>query len=511
MNCATPTSGRCPSDCGSRWPTPAYSGSLLPQEYGGAGGTLTDLGVFCVEAGRGLCPTIVHDTLQAALAIQLLGGPDQHAAWLPLLAAGNVSATTCLWSARDAASDRPDAARPHRRPAAYLATQRRRRFRRGRRPRRSTSWCRRPMAGGRVGFVVPLAAAGLRIEPQPLMGGHRAFRIAIRRRRGGRSGMRCWPGPTARAWPTRTCAGSPTPRWRCCRWTWSASARRCCSARSITRWRASSSAGRSRRFRPRSIWWRICISRWPRRGWPPIRRCSGSGGATPQPVRPRLPGCMPRPRRNSITLDAHQLHGGMGYVVETDLHLFSERARVLSTLGGGADIAATWLEARRERERAEPDRRARSAARVGTVAATATGEVNRRDWQRWAAAVGDHNPLWFDPEYARAQGYRDIICPPLYLQYAILGVTPLDEVAARRVVGRGVGQPRVSAAHPGGWPAARARRFTGRHTTATRSRWSARSSRSSRSRAAPAHSSWSPGERCIATSGANWSPKPRHR
>jgi acyl dehydratase len=69
---------------------------------------------------------------------------------------------------------------------------------------------------------------------------------------------------------------------------------------------------------------------------------------------------------------------------------------------------------------------AESASRVGTVAATATGEVNRRDWQRWAAAVGDHNPLWFDPEYARAQGFRDIICPPLYLQYAILGVTTLD-------------------------------------------------------------------------------------
>jgi acyl dehydratase len=68
---------------------------------------------------------------------------------------------------------------------------------------------------------------------------------------------------------------------------------------------------------------------------------------------------------------------------------------------------------------------AESASRVGTVAAAATGEVNRRDWQRWSAAVGDHNPLWFDPEYARAQGYRDIICPPLYLQYTILGVTPL--------------------------------------------------------------------------------------
>jgi alkylation response protein AidB-like acyl-CoA dehydrogenase len=45
-----------------------------------------------------------------------------------------------------------------------------------------------------------------------------------------------------------------------------------------------------------------------------------------------------------ITLDAHQLHGGIGYVTETDLHLWSERARVLSTLGGGADVAASWLE-----------------------------------------------------------------------------------------------------------------------------------------------------------------------
>ncbi|CPR06886.1 dehydratase [Mycobacterium bohemicum DSM 44277] len=70
----------------------------------------------------------------------------------------------------------------------------------------------------------------------------------------------------------------------------------------------------------------------------------------------------------------------------------------------------------------------RSAARVGTVAASATGEVNRRDWQRWAAAVGDRNPLWFDPEYARANGFRDVTCPPLYLQYAILGVAQLDEL-----------------------------------------------------------------------------------
>lgn len=67
-----------------------------------------------------------------------------------------------------------------------------------------------------------------------------------------------------------------------------------------------------------------------------------------------------------------------------------------------------------------------SAARVGTVAARATGEVHRLHWQRWAAAAGDHNPLWFDADYARASGYDDVICPPLFLQYAVLGVASLE-------------------------------------------------------------------------------------
>ncbi len=44
------------------------------------------------------------------------------------------------------------------------------------------------------------------------------------------------------------------------------------------------------------------------------------------------------------TLDAHQLQGGMGYVLETDLHLWSERAKMTEVQGGTADIAATWLQ-----------------------------------------------------------------------------------------------------------------------------------------------------------------------
>ncbi|MEO9223212.1 MAG: MaoC family dehydratase N-terminal domain-containing protein [Mycobacteriaceae bacterium] len=66
------------------------------------------------------------------------------------------------------------------------------------------------------------------------------------------------------------------------------------------------------------------------------------------------------------------------------------------------------------------------AARIGTVVATATGAVVQRDWQRWAVSVREDNPLYFDGDYAREHGYADVICPPLYVQYAILGVTPID-------------------------------------------------------------------------------------
>jgi acyl dehydratase len=65
-------------------------------------------------------------------------------------------------------------------------------------------------------------------------------------------------------------------------------------------------------------------------------------------------------------------------------------------------------------------------AMVGTEVSRRTGPVIRREFQRWAAAVGDRNPLYFDPEYARAHGYRDVIAPPLFLPVAVLGVVDLE-------------------------------------------------------------------------------------
>src|SRR6201997_4778346 len=78
-------------------------GLAIAQEYGGSGGSLDDLAVFYTEAGRALCPTTVHSTVQAALAIDQLASPQGKAVWLPPLASGSVRGTTALWSARDAA------------------------------------------------------------------------------------------------------------------------------------------------------------------------------------------------------------------------------------------------------------------------------------------------------------------------------------------------------------------------------------------------------------------------
>lgn len=94
-----------------------------------------------------------------------------------------------------------------------------------------------------------------------------------------------------------------------------------------------------------------------------------------------------------------------------------------------------------------------SAARVGSVAARARGDVDQLQWQRWAAAVGDHNPLWFDADYARANGYVDVVCPPLYLQYAVLGVTSLDALrpdGSSGAVSGGLAFPRAPRRMAGG-------------------------------------------------------------
>jgi acyl dehydratase len=46
---------------------------------------------------------------------------------------------------------------------------------------------------------------------------------------------------------------------------------------------------------------------------------------------------------------------------------------------------------------------------------TSTYEVGREKIREFADAIGDENPVYRDPEAARAAGYPDVIAPPTFL------------------------------------------------------------------------------------------------
>jgi alkylation response protein AidB-like acyl-CoA dehydrogenase len=315
-------------------------GISLPTEYGGAGGSLTDLGVFCVEAGRALCPTIVHSTVQAALAIDVLGDAEHRAAWLPGLTAGTTRATTSLFSPRDAAVIDP-VLRAHRDADGGWRLQGRVDFVLDADLADYLVVSAADEDEQTVGFVVDTHAGGLHLEPLQAMGGYRLFYIrfddvSVADPRA------VLTGPHGNGLPEvalRQVANTAVTllsldlvgvgeavlqrtvdytkaRKQFGRPIASFQAAQHLVANMHIALAAARLAGHS------AVFW------------------IGDGDTTWETAIARMHAAT---AAKLITLDAHQLHGGMGYVVETDLHLFSERARVLSTLGGGADIAATWL------------------------------------------------------------------------------------------------------------------------------------------------------------------------
>jgi alkylation response protein AidB-like acyl-CoA dehydrogenase len=316
-------------------------GLALPTDYGGAGGTLSALGVFYVEAGRALCPTLVHSTVQAALAIDVLGAAEHRAAWLPGLAAGTTTATTSLFSARDAGVIEPQL-------SARLEG--------------DGSWrlqgsidfvldadCADLLVVSAVdddeqimGFVLDTLAASVNVTPLPVMGGYRTFRMTF-------DDVRVADPRAVLTGPD----GDGLPDDALHRVANAAVALLSLDlvgvGEAVLQHTVEYIKARKQFGRPIASFqaaqhlvadMHIALAAARLAGHSAAYWLDDEGDTTWETAIARMQAAT---AAKLITLDAHQLHGGMGYVVETDLHLFSERARVLSTLGGGADIAATWL------------------------------------------------------------------------------------------------------------------------------------------------------------------------
>ncbi|MEV5298710.1 MULTISPECIES: MaoC family dehydratase N-terminal domain-containing protein [Amycolatopsis methanolica group] len=56
-----------------------------------------------------------------------------------------------------------------------------------------------------------------------------------------------------------------------------------------------------------------------------------------------------------------------------------------------------------------------------------TYEVGREKIREFAAAIGDANPLYTDPEAARAAGYPDVIAPPTFL--TVINLDAINAIA----------------------------------------------------------------------------------
>jgi alkylation response protein AidB-like acyl-CoA dehydrogenase len=310
-------------------------GLAIAPRYGGSGGSLDDLAVFYTEAGRALCPTTVHSTVQTALVIDQLGPAEIKAVWLPPLASGNVRGTTALWSARDAAqvsgvlsADADSTGRWRLNGIAdYVADADVAEF-------IVVSAAARERT---LVFIVDAHATGVSAEPLPMAGGYRAFTVGFDDVVVGVDGL---VGDVARPALRRVAnmavaLGSldlvgigeavldrtvdyTKLRHQFGRPIASFQAAQHLVANMHIALAAARLAAHSAVF-------------WIARGHTATRETAIARMHAATAAR-------------LITLDAHQLHGGMGYVTETDLHLWSERARLGSTLGGGADVAAAWLE-----------------------------------------------------------------------------------------------------------------------------------------------------------------------
>jgi alkylation response protein AidB-like acyl-CoA dehydrogenase len=307
-------------------------GLAIGEEYGGAGGSLDDLAVFSTEAGRALCPTTVHSSVLAALAVDQLGSPELKARWLPPLASGTVRGTTALHNARDAAvvtpalrAD-PDAHRWRLTGTADYVLDA---------DVADVLVVSAAAAERTLVFVVDVRAGGVGVEPLDMAGGVRAFTVRFDDARADAALDGITAASLRRLANTAVALGSldlvgvgqavldRTVDYTKLRHQF---------GRPIASFQAAQhlvanmhiALAAARLAAHAAVFWlgsgRVAIRETA------IARMHAATAA-------RL-----------ITLDAHQLHGGMGYVTETDLHLFSERARLGSTFGGGADVAAGWLQ-----------------------------------------------------------------------------------------------------------------------------------------------------------------------
>jgi alkylation response protein AidB-like acyl-CoA dehydrogenase len=318
-------------------------GLAVDPGYDGQGAGLYELGLAFLEAGRVLCPTVVYSTLQFGVALDRWGTEGQKKEYLPALAAGRLRATLAVANPSDAGDVRPPLT-AERTTGGYRL--------RGRLlyvpdaavadtvlVTATTAEYGAPARS--LAFLVDPAA--LTIRPLTSFAGDKQAEVmfddvfcAEAATMAGRDGAGIEAGELR--W-----VSNATLALQCMEMVGGASAvvdrtveytkMRHQFGRPIASFQAAQHLAadmwlalqNARMSAHAAMWW---ISR---------------GDTATRAVAIANMHCSAAYKQISWT--AHQLHGGMGFVKETDLHLWSERAKITEVRGGSADVAARWLQA----------------------------------------------------------------------------------------------------------------------------------------------------------------------
>jgi len=328
------------------WGALADSGAFglpFPARYGGQDGGLFELGLVYAEAGAALCPSVVYDTILFGLAIDRLGSETHRQRYLPALCAGDLVASVAAPNPSDALDLRPrlraertaDGWRLHgvldfvpytRRTEVVLVTAAER------------AWS----GPGRVlGFLVRPGEPGWHAEPLTTIARDRCGRVSLADYHVADDAVLLGPGERGLAEADLGWVAEVGVALQCMEMVGGARAvldrtveyvkRRHQFGRPIASFQAAQhhvanlriAIDAARLAAYSAVWW------------------LGQGGRATRQVAIAKRHCSEAYKWT--TLHCHQLQGGMGYVRETDLHLWSERAKVTELRGGDADVATRWL------------------------------------------------------------------------------------------------------------------------------------------------------------------------
>lgn len=307
-----------------------------PTQLGGDGAGLYATGLMFQEGGRVLCPSTVFTTVFAGLSVSLVAEPAEARTWIESIAAGTRTATTAFWSSDDARTVRP-AISARRTDGGELTLD-------------GTAWfvenaadvdailVSAAVAGTSEAAVVAVARdePGVRIDPLDAFGRDKMAHVTLTDYR---AEPRVVLGPVTEATLARLaertialqCMEMVGGTQRVLEDTVAYVKAREQFGRPIGSFQAVQHMVADLRIALDGA--RLCA-------WRAV--CAVDGGS-PSARSVAIAKLHCSEAYKQTTLQAHQLMGGMGYLRESDLHLWSERAKLSEIRNGSPSIVLGWL------------------------------------------------------------------------------------------------------------------------------------------------------------------------